>query len=439
VGTAFLILLLLVLCGAIAYIGDLLGRRFGKKRLSIFGLRPKHTAIVLTIATGVLIAAVTFSIALASVPGFRRLVTEGERLAGQNVHLASQNLELERQAGERKQANMALEKQNHGLEATNTRLEGEKSELITTNKGLAGQNGTLKRQNTTLTGQNTGLRRQNRSLDVENRRLAAAERQLEASAGRLRKTADRSRAEAQAYERITRSYQERAYIYRKNEEIERRVFPAGPPRELVAETVNNALFAAAELARKRNPDSNASVPRIILVKHFQHPPSLKADNQTLRNWVVNEAARVRDVPLVIRVVANENVLTGRPVPVRLEWYRNDRVLRKDQEIAEYAITVPPPQADLSKARVMGAILRDLVFFLQTEVGPTATGPKYAMIAAEDVGKLEYEELLPVCERIYDTGGRVRVVAKARQDTLRAGPLFLDLDVEPMERRAVQGR
>jgi hypothetical protein len=48
-GTAFLILLLLALCGFIAYIGDLLGRRFGKKRLSIFGMRPKHTAILLTV------------------------------------------------------------------------------------------------------------------------------------------------------------------------------------------------------------------------------------------------------------------------------------------------------------------------------------------------------------------------------------------------------
>src|SRR3712207_8674593 len=51
------ILLLLALCGFIAYIGDLLGRRLGKQRLSVFGMRPKHTAILLTIVTGALIAA----------------------------------------------------------------------------------------------------------------------------------------------------------------------------------------------------------------------------------------------------------------------------------------------------------------------------------------------------------------------------------------------
>jgi len=71
-GTAIVILLLLALCGFIAYIGDLLGRRLGKKRLTIFGLRPKHTAILLTVVTGVLIAGFTFTAALASVPAARR-------------------------------------------------------------------------------------------------------------------------------------------------------------------------------------------------------------------------------------------------------------------------------------------------------------------------------------------------------------------------------
>src|SRR5205823_2006214 len=97
-GTAFGILLLLVLCGFIAYIGDLLGRRLGKKRLSIFGLRPKHTAILLTIVTGVLIATVTFGAALLTVPGFSEVVTRGERLYRENKG-------LERQIRQRKREN----------------------------------------------------------------------------------------------------------------------------------------------------------------------------------------------------------------------------------------------------------------------------------------------------------------------------------------------
>ena len=49
-----LILVLAVVGGVIAFIGDRLGTRIGKRRLSIFGLRPRHTAVVVTVFTGVL-------------------------------------------------------------------------------------------------------------------------------------------------------------------------------------------------------------------------------------------------------------------------------------------------------------------------------------------------------------------------------------------------
>lgn len=45
----FLIIVLVITGGAIAFIGDKLGSKVGKKRLSIFGLRPKHTSILVTI------------------------------------------------------------------------------------------------------------------------------------------------------------------------------------------------------------------------------------------------------------------------------------------------------------------------------------------------------------------------------------------------------
>lgn len=51
-----LILTLAVVGGVIAYIGDRLGMKIGRKKLTLFGLRPKHTSIVVTIATGVFIA-----------------------------------------------------------------------------------------------------------------------------------------------------------------------------------------------------------------------------------------------------------------------------------------------------------------------------------------------------------------------------------------------
>ena len=41
-----LILVLVITGGAIAFIGDRLGSKVGKKKLSLFGLRPRHTSII---------------------------------------------------------------------------------------------------------------------------------------------------------------------------------------------------------------------------------------------------------------------------------------------------------------------------------------------------------------------------------------------------------
>lgn len=51
-----LILSVISIGGLIAYVGDKIGMKVGKNRLSIFGLRPKYTSIIITILTGILIA-----------------------------------------------------------------------------------------------------------------------------------------------------------------------------------------------------------------------------------------------------------------------------------------------------------------------------------------------------------------------------------------------
>lgn len=57
-----LVLTLAVVGGVIAYIGDRLGMSIGRKKLTLFGLRPKHTSILVTIVTGVFIASASIGV-----------------------------------------------------------------------------------------------------------------------------------------------------------------------------------------------------------------------------------------------------------------------------------------------------------------------------------------------------------------------------------------
>ncbi len=60
-----LIFSLLVLGGIVSTLGDRLGTKVGKARLSIFKLRPKSTAVLITVFTGSFISAISFAIMVA--------------------------------------------------------------------------------------------------------------------------------------------------------------------------------------------------------------------------------------------------------------------------------------------------------------------------------------------------------------------------------------
>ena len=75
-----LIIILAVVGGLIAFIGDKLGSKIGKKKLSVFGLRPYYTSVLMTVITGVLIAATTIIVMAASSDSARTAMFGMEQL-----------------------------------------------------------------------------------------------------------------------------------------------------------------------------------------------------------------------------------------------------------------------------------------------------------------------------------------------------------------------
>jgi len=59
-----LILALLLLGGVLSTLGDRLGSKVGKARLSMLGMRPRRTAVVITVLTGSLISAISLGLML---------------------------------------------------------------------------------------------------------------------------------------------------------------------------------------------------------------------------------------------------------------------------------------------------------------------------------------------------------------------------------------
>src|SRR5579863_8323366 len=50
------VIFIAIIAGVIAYIGDRVGHQVGRKRLTIFNIRPRYTSTIIAVATGMIIA-----------------------------------------------------------------------------------------------------------------------------------------------------------------------------------------------------------------------------------------------------------------------------------------------------------------------------------------------------------------------------------------------
>lgn len=102
--TAAALVATVLMGGLIAYAGDLIGRRYGKRRASLFGLRPRHTAALVTSVTGVIISLLTTVVLFLAVGPVRRVILEGEAAIRANVRLRNENGRLTRDVQSEREA-----------------------------------------------------------------------------------------------------------------------------------------------------------------------------------------------------------------------------------------------------------------------------------------------------------------------------------------------
>nr|WP_228007434.1 DUF3084 domain-containing protein [Cyanobium sp. LEGE 06143] len=191
-----LILALLVLGGVLSALGDRLGSRVGKARLSLFKLRPRRTAVLITVLTGSLISAMSLGLMLLVSERLRTGLFEldqlEERLSGtrsqleaSRQRLSTSQAEVARaQAGQRKvqqelaqaeRRSAALRKELAPLQAQRARLERDKVALEQQNRSLEGQRARLSE---VVRGRDAEIQRTEAELAAVRERIAAGAQEL---------------------------------------------------------------------------------------------------------------------------------------------------------------------------------------------------------------------------------------------------------------------
>jgi hypothetical protein len=88
-----LVVLIMAVAGLVAYVGDRVGHQVGRRRLTLFGLRPRYTSTIVAVATGMLIALAVTLIALLLSSEVRTAFFRLDQLNAQINTLQAQALE----------------------------------------------------------------------------------------------------------------------------------------------------------------------------------------------------------------------------------------------------------------------------------------------------------------------------------------------------------
>jgi len=394
-----LIAVLVITGGAIAFIGDRLGTKIGKKRLSIFGLRPRHTSIVITIFTGIVITTLTFGVMAAASENVRTALFGLEEL-NRTMQETKDNLlhtqaDLAAAKSEQESTDAALQQSKADvvrlneqqktlteeaarLQAGIAELEGAKAELTAKNEELSGSNQKLLADNDHLTADNENLTADNKKLEERTQQLRAG--------------------------LIT--VREGDIAFRAGEIIASGVIRGGRSNEEVAADMET-LAALANRNVSARFGSDRSDEDIWIYR-----PEYEA--------AVDMIAKSKQ-DMVVRIVAVSNLVRGEEVRTTLELYPNS-IIYQDKE---FIIARP---YDLGLADDSEAEQTVMNFLKDVNFAATSKGILPDPLRGT-VGVMEGAQFYDVVAKLKGQRGPVILLAYANGDTDASGPLRLKIEVE----------
>lgn len=313
-----LIVVLVLTGGVIAFIGDRLGSKVGKKKLSLFGLRPRHTSILVTIITGILITTVTFGIlAIASKDvrtalfGMNKLKAELnekqsmlEEASGALVNVKNDlNTTKEEYAKSKKD----LEKTQEDLEIAQQAAELLRQEQV----ALQNRNQELWSDNQTLIEHNQSLAENNQFLLTNNESLKADNLELEKTNNDLQEGIENIR--------------ERPIIYRVGELLASGVIKKTDDPVKIQNDLNQIIaLANSKIIDRLGTEGSKDGVWIYPIEYQKAMDRLKqAKGDT-----------------VIRLIVAANLVKGDPVLTELEMHPNRVVYQENEFVYQKIYNVP---------------------------------------------------------------------------------------------------
>ncbi|WOD40061.1 DUF3084 domain-containing protein [Nodosilinea sp. E11] len=433
-----LILAVLMLGGMIATIGDRVGTRVGKARLSLFNLRPRQTATLVSIATGSVISASTLALLFGVSSQLRTGVFELGRiqadLANAEADLAqaqatqsSVEADLESATDERQRALSRLQEINQSLNQAVAQQEATEGQLRQTQSQLdavSQQAATLRQSTDVLRVQRDNLLQQQAAIGSQIAQRDRAISELD------QQIAQRDQQIAQREQLLADLEVEQDFLEQQVADLQNQF--QGLFRGNIALNRNQEILVGQGRAENRAQaeefvasfliEANRLVARAIAPGAFIDQQILLIGNREVEA-LISRLASGEDY--VVRLLSAANYITGEPcvvqggepcVQVFIDATPNQQVYAQGERLATVALE-SPPFGDRQLVERLNLLLAAAQFRARQDGVVSDT---------LQVADNRPETILSFLETVQQLGQTVDLQAIAATDIFTAGPVQIHL-------------
>lgn len=372
-----------VMGGIIAYVGDKIGTKVGKQRMSLFGLRPKYTSIVVTIITGLMIAAATVGVLSISSRSVRTALFGLDQMYAQmealNQQIAAKNEELKARQAEIDAQAEQMNTMQEAVQASQQELE----EVRATRDAMGADLQSVKEAYQEAQGRMGDLEKARRVMEDHIADLQFTAKNLENNITNLR---------------------EGTVMFRVGE-----LLSSATVRPGLSET--EAQGVLTDILN----DTNGLILKRFNIKEEQSVLYVSRSNMA-------DAAKqlaAADTPMMVRIVASGNIIVGEPAIAKIQIFPQRLIYHKGDIVWVGGING-------------GDNAQNAVVDFLGEVNKRA---KEKGIIPDplsgEVGNVPGAELFEVINQVRNTNGPLRIEAITTKDTYSSDTLQIRLKITSM--------
>ena len=369
-----LVFTVIIISGLIAFVGDWIGLKIGKKRVTIFGLRPHHTAIVITIISGILIAIITVTILAISSNDVRTALFGMEELK-ENLSNLSREVELR---------NMQLSSTKEDLKEKTTQLQEMEAKYQELSEDIKNKTDQLEE----LLIIREGLIEEKDKLTKEVEELNAAIKALYSGIAWIREGEVILGSEEQIALTIIQGQ-------RPIEEIKKELF----------DFLNEASNKAIAMGAKKDERTNQIF--IISQEEFED---------------ITQKIYDSDKEMIVRLLSSINVVKGEPIVTHFKILENKLLFKIDEEIISEEIESSEVYNEVEK-KLLSLLRKVNIIAVKEGIIPD---PKTSF-----VGTVSAINLYDTIRAIVESGTTMKVTVISIYDTWSTGPLRVRMEAKPV--------